>query len=65
MSSIEGRADGGANASFERTIMFVLTLIVATVIVAFAVYVLGFAVLDGGVGGFGHRAAAAAIQAHS
>ncbi len=65
MSSTEGRTDDGANVSFERTIMFVATLIVATVLVAFAVYVLGFAVLDSGVSGSGHRTAAAAIHVHS
>ncbi len=45
--------------------MFVLTLIVTTAIVAFAVYVLGSAVLDAGVGGRAHRTAIAVMHAHS
>ena len=65
MSSFEGQAGDETSASSERTIMFVLTLIVTTVIVAFAVYVLGSAVLDAGAGGSGHRAAVAAIHAQS
>ena len=58
MTSMESRADGATDVS-ERTIMFVLTLIVTTVIVGFAAYVLGSAMIDAGAG---HRAAIAAIH---
>jgi hypothetical protein len=65
MTRIEGCADNVAEGSADRTIMFVLTLIVTTAIVAFAVYVLGSAVLEAGVGGPAHRAAIAVMHAHS
>ena len=45
--------------------MFVLTLMVTTAIVALAVYVLGSAVIDGGVSAPAHRAAMTAMHAHS
>ena len=65
MTNTEDRADDGAGASAERTVMFVLTLMVTTAIVALAVYVLGSAVIDGGVSAPAHRAAMAAMHAHS
>ena len=65
MSSFEGDADDETKASSERTFMFVLTLIVTTAIVAFAVYVLGSAVLEAGPAGSGHRVAIAAMHAES
>ena len=60
MIGMEERADE-ASAANERTFMFVLTLLVTTVIVGFAVYVLGAAMNDAG----GHRAAIAAIHARA
>ncbi len=65
MTSIEGRADDADEASTEWKLKFVLTLIVTTVIVVFAVYVLGSAVLDGGASAPAHRAAIASMHAHS
>ena len=65
MSRIEGRIDDVGESSAETTLKFVLTLIVTTVIVAAAVYVLGSAVLDGGASGPAHRAAITAIHGHS
>ena len=65
MTSIEGRADDADEASTEWKLKFVLTLIVTTVIVVFAVYVLGSAVLDGGASAHAHRAAIASMHAHS
>lgn len=51
--------------SIESTIKFVLTLIVTTMIVAAAVFVLGCAVLDATGSGSAHRAAIATIHAHT
>lgn len=65
MSRMEGRIDDVDESSAESLLKFVLTLIVATAIVVFAVYVLGAAVLDGGASAPGHRAAIAAMHAHS
>jgi hypothetical protein len=66
MSRFGGGFDDDVDeTSVESTIKFVLTLIVATVIVAAAIYVLGSAVLDGGAGGPAHRAAIAAVHARS
>jgi hypothetical protein len=65
MSRFEGRVDDVDETSWESTIKFVLTLIVATVIVAAAIYVLGSPVLDGGASGPAHRAAIAALHARS
>jgi hypothetical protein len=65
MSRVEGRADDVDESSAESWLKFVLTLIVTTVIVVFAVYVLGLAVLDGGLSPPAHRAAIAAMHAHS
>jgi len=65
MTRIERRVDDVTDASADRTIMFVLTLIVTTVIVGFAVFALGWAVIDGGAGASGHRAAIAAIHARA
>ena len=65
MSRFEGRVDDVDETSWESTIKFVLTLIVATVIVAAAIYVLGSPVLDGGAGGPAHRAAIGALHARS
>ena len=65
MSRIEGRVDDIDESSWESTLNFVLTLIVTTVIVAAAVYVLGSVVFDAGASGPAHRAAIAAIHPHS
>ncbi len=65
MSRIEGSVDDVDEFSRESWLRFVLTLIVTTVIVVFAVYVLGVAVLDRGVSAPAHRAAIAAMHAHS
>jgi hypothetical protein len=65
MSRIEERVDDVDETSVENTIKFVLTLIVTTVVVAVAVYVLGSVMFDAGASGPGHRAAIAAIHAHS
>jgi hypothetical protein len=66
MSRFEGGFDDAADeTSVESTIKFLLTLIVTTVIVAAAIYVLGSPVLDGGAGGPAHRAAIAALHARS
>jgi hypothetical protein len=65
MSRIEGRVDGLDESPWENTIKFVLTLIVTTVIVAAAVYVLGSAMFEPGASGPAHRAAIAAMHAHS
>jgi len=65
MSRIEGRVDDLDESSWESTIKFVLTLIVTTVIVAAAVYVLGSVMFDASASGPGHRAAIAAMHAHS
>jgi hypothetical protein len=65
MSSFEGDADDETRAASERTVMFVVTLIVTTGIVAFAVYVLGSAVLEARAGGSGHHAAIVAMPAES
>jgi hypothetical protein len=64
MSRIEGSVDDVDESSRESRIRFVLTLIVTTVIVAFAVYVLGSAVLDDGGSAPAHRAAIAAMHLH-
>ena len=65
MSRIEGRVDGLDESFWENTIKFVVTLIVTTVIVAAAVYVLGSAMFEPGASGPTHRAAIAAMHAHS
>ncbi len=65
MSRIEGRVDDVDDASAERTIKFVLTLIVATLIVAVAVYVLSAPLVGPGSNPAAHRAAMAAFHAHS
>jgi hypothetical protein len=65
MSRIEGRVDDADETSVESTLKFVLTLLVATAIVAAAVYVLGCVVLDAGASGPTHRAAIAAIHSRS
>ncbi len=62
MFGIEDRADEAASVANERTFMFVLTLVVTTVMVGFAVYVLGAAMIDAGGGGSAHRAALAAVH---
>ena len=65
MSRIEGRVDDVDEASTESTLKFVLTLIVATVIVAVAVYVLSAPLMGGGSSGPAHRAAVATLHARS
>ena len=65
MSRIEGNVDDVDESSRESRLRFVLTLIVTTVIVVFAVYVLGLAVLDRGANAPARRAAIAAMHAHS
>jgi hypothetical protein len=65
MSRIEGRVDDADETSVESTLKFVLTLLVATAIVAAAVYVLGCVVLDAGASGPAHRAAIAAMHSRS
>jgi len=60
-----GGVDDVDESSAESGFRFVLTLIVTTVIVVLAVYVLGSAVLDGGPSSPTHRAAMAAMHAHS
>jgi len=65
MSRIEGRVDEFDESSWESTIKFVLTLIVTTLIVAAAVYVLGSVMFDAGGSGPAHRGAIAAMHAHS
>jgi hypothetical protein len=64
MTRTEGRMDDAAASLAERTIMFVLTLIVTTVIAAFAVYVLGSGVFDTGASA-PHRAAIAVAHPHA
>ncbi len=65
MSRIEESAVDVDETSTENTIKFVLTLIVTTVIAAVAVYALGVVVLDSREGAPAHRAAIAAMHAHS
>jgi Tfp pilus assembly protein PilN len=65
MSRIEGSVDELNESSKESRLRFVLTLIVTTVIVVFAVYVLGLAVLDRAPIAPAHRAAITAMHAHS
>ena len=67
MLRIEGSVDDldESSNSAESRVRFVLTLIVTTVIVVFAVYVLGLAVLDRGANAPARRAAIAAMHAHS
>ena len=62
MDKMESGAGDAKDVAAERTIMLVLTLIVTTVIVAFAVYVLGSAMVGAGAGPYGHRAGIAAIR---
>jgi len=61
MSRFEERAED-ADADLFR---FVLTLIVATLIVAVTAFVLGSAMLDPRANGGGHRSAVATLHAHS
>ena len=65
MSRIEEPADDVDETSLENTLKFVLTLIVTTVIVAMAVYVLGSAMISAGASAPVHRASIAATHAHS
>jgi hypothetical protein len=63
MSNIEGRFDEVDHASTERTLKFVLTLIVATLIVAVAVTVLS-GPLTAKSSAAERRAATVTIRAH-
>jgi len=65
MSTIETRVDDADEASAERTLKFVLTLVVATAIVAAAVAVLSAPLLGAGPNGPAHRAAIASLHAHT
>jgi hypothetical protein len=62
MSRFENRFGDLGDSSADRLVRFVLTLIVATVIVGADAYVLSAALL--GPGG-NHRAAIASLHAHS
>lgn len=59
MTRMESPVGYASEISGDRTMMFVLTLIVTTVIVGFAALVLSSA-MSGGGGSYGHRAAIAA-----
>lgn len=65
MSRFEGRIDEMDETSWGNTLKFVLTLIVATVIVAVAVAVLSAPLLGAGSNVPAHRAAVAMLHAHS
>ena len=65
MSKIEERAEDAEAASTERLFKFVLTLFVATLIVAVTTYVLGSAMLDPRANGTAHRSAVAMLHVHS
>ncbi len=65
MSRVGERTDDADETSLENTFKFVLTLIVTTVIVAFAVYVLGSAMIGSGVSAPVHKAEIGAMHAHS
>ena len=65
MSRVEERSHDADETSLENTFKFVLTLIVTTVIAAFAVYVLGSAMIDSGASAPVHKAEIAAMHARS
>ncbi len=65
MSRFEERAADVDDASSERLFKFVLTLIVATLIVAVTAYVLGSAVLEPRVNGAAHRSAVVMLHSQS
>ncbi len=65
MSRIEGRVNDVDETSVESTIKFVLTIIVTTVIVAFALYVLSAPLIGAGSNAPAHRAAIDTVHAHS
>ncbi len=65
MTRFEWRVDDVGAASTERTLKFVLTLIVTTLIVALAVYVLSAPLFGAGSNAPTHRAAVAPLRAHS
>lgn len=65
MSRIEGKVDEVDETSVESTIKFVLTVLVTTVIVTMAVYVLSAPMFGAGANAPAHRAAAAALHVHS
>ncbi len=65
MSRIEGRVSEDDETSIESTIKFVLTVLVTTVIVAMAVYVLSAPMFGAGSNVSAHRAAMASLHVHS
>ncbi len=65
MSTIETRVDVADEASAERRLKFILTLVVATAIVAAAVAVLSAPLLGAGSNGPSHRAVVATLHAHT
>jgi hypothetical protein len=65
MRNLEGPVDEFEEGSRDRTINFVTTLIVATLMVALTAYVLSFALLGQGANPSQHRAALASIHARS
>ena len=65
MSRFEGRVDDVDETSAESTFKFVLTVIVTTVIVAVAVYVLSAPLMGAGSNPAAHRAAVATLHARS
>jgi hypothetical protein len=60
MARMESRIGYAEEGASERTVMLVLTLLVTTLIVGFAAFVLGSAMSGAGGGSYGHRAAIAA-----
>ena len=65
MSRLENGFGDVGDSSADRLIRFVLTLIVATVIVGATAYVLSAALLGPGGNGAAHRAAIASLHQHS
>ena len=65
MSRMEAHVDEVDETSIESTIKFVLTVLITTVIVAIAVYVLSAPMFGAGSNASAHRAAVAALHVHS